>query len=303
MGSHVRKLIELGAIPHGSFPSWMPDAIQYETVMGSVAYGVSGDMSDTDLYAWAMTPKHILFPHTIGHIQGFGKPPEKFDQWERHHIPHPSLDRTYDACVYGIVRYFQLVMENNPNMVDSLFTPVSAVLHSSPIAEMVRQQRKIFLHKGSFHKIRGYAFSQAKKIRSKEAPTGNRKELVDKFGFDVKYAYHVVRLMDQAQQILEEGDLDLTRNAEKLKAIRRGEWTIEDIEEYFTRKESDLETVYTNSKLRHSPDESAIRQLLIDCIEHHYGNLGDALVDPDKAVRALHQIIETAQVAIRGDAQ
>jgi hypothetical protein len=59
-------------------------------------------------------------------------------------------------------------MENNPNMVDALFLPRRCVLHSTPIYEHVRENRTMFLHKGSWHKFRGYAYSQLSKIRQQQ---------------------------------------------------------------------------------------------------------------------------------------
>lgn len=118
-----------------------------------------------------------------------------------------------------------------------------------------------------------------------------------KYGFDVKFSYHVVRLVDEVEQILVEETLDLQRNREKLKAIRRGEWKLEDIEEYFTRREKDLEKAYAESKLPHSPDEKRIRQLLMNCLEHHYGNLSDAVVDVDAATRTLQQVADVIRKA------
>ena len=126
-------------------------------------------------------------------------------------------------------------MDNNPNMIDSLFTPRTCVLSCSKIGEMVRENRKLFLHKGSWHKFKGYAYSQMNKMRVKDPDQDSRRyEMVQKYGYDVKFAYHIVRLLDEVEQIMTEGDIDLMRNREQLKSIRRGEWEIEDIEEYFT---------------------------------------------------------------------
>jgi hypothetical protein len=121
---------------------------------------------------------------------------------------------------------------------------------------------------------------------------GKRKETRDKYGFDVKFAYHVVRLLNEVEQILTEGDLDLQRNNEQLKAIRRGDWTEQQIREYFERREKELETVYQNSKLPYGPDEAAIKELLLNCLEEHYGNLKDCVVVPDAHARALREIQE-----------
>lgn len=108
--------------------------------------------------------------------------------------------------------------------------------------------------------------------------TSNRTRNIVEHGFDLKWAYHCVRLMNEVEQIMVEGDLDLQRNREQLKSIRRGEWTLEQFEDYFKNKEHVLETTYANSTLPHGPDEDKIKELLIACLEQHYGNLGAAVV-------------------------
>ena len=170
-------------------------------------------------------------------------------------------------------------MENNPNVLDSLFTPVTCVLHSTRIGEMVRENRRIFLHKGSWHKFKGYAYSQLHKMDIKTPQIGSKRAAdIEAHGFDVKFAYHVVRLLDEVEQILTTGDIDLQRSREVLKAIRRGEWTAEQVREFFAQKEKALEAAYDNSKLPHSPDEAQIKTLLLSCLEAHYGSLTDAVV-------------------------
>jgi hypothetical protein len=120
--------------------------------------------------------------------------------------------------------------------------------------------------------------------------SSGRAENVKIYGEDFKFLYHVLRLAMQAEQILLEGDLDLERNREILKAVRRGEKSMEDINEWFSQKEKYLDKLYEESTLRHSPDEGAIKQLLLNCLEEHYGSLSDAIVNPDKAVQALRDI-------------
>jgi predicted nucleotidyltransferase len=276
-------------------PAWLPDNILYETIMGSVAYGVSGDTSDMDVYGFAVPPKDMVFPHLAGEIPGFGRQIKRFEQYQQHHVVDTDAlggtGRTYDLTIYSIVKYFQLCMENNPNMIDSLFTPVTCVLHATRVGALVRERRRTFLHKGAWHTFKGYAYSQLHKMASKEPQEGSKRhQLREQFGFDVKFAYHIVRLLNEVEQILAEGDLDLQRNNEQLKAIRRGEWTEQQIRDYFTRKEKDLEKLYADSKLPHSPDEAAIKQLLLDCLEDHYGSLEQCVVNPDKAVVALREI-------------
>jgi predicted nucleotidyltransferase len=262
--------------------------------MGSDAYGVSGGSSDIDIYGFTIPSKHMLFPHLAGEISGFGEQIKRFEVWQEHHVK--TDNKEYDFCVYSIVKFFQLLMQNNPNMIDSLFVPRRCIIHTTALGEHVRDHRKIFLHKGAWHKFKGYAYAQMNKIEHKvNASNEKRAESIKEFGYDTKFSYHVVRLLNEIEQILVEGDLDLERNREQLKSIRRGEWTLEQLKTYFHDKEKSLEETYANSALPHGPNEEAIKQLLIDVLEMHYGNLSDAIAknpSMDKLLEDLRNIVD-----------
>ena len=291
MPSYVEQLSLKGLLPE--MPYHVRDGIQYEVVMGSLAYGVSQDNSDMDVYGFSIPPKEVVFPHLRGEVLGFDEFEIQFSQFQKHHIKDAAAlggkGRVYDLTIYSIVKYFRLLMENNPNIIDSLFVPDSCVLYATSLAEHVRANRRLFLHKGCWATFKGYAYGQMHKIRSKK-PEGKRKIIVDQFGYDVKFAYHVVRLLNEVEQLLVEEKLDLTNNSEQLKAIRRGEWSLEKLEDYFERKEADLESYYLKSKLPDLPQTDAIRNLLMECLEQHYGSIEGLVKQDGKATIALDKI-------------
>jgi hypothetical protein len=55
-------------------------------------------------------------------------------------------------------------------------------------------------------------------------------------------------------------------------------------------KESDLERAYAASPLPAGPDEGRLRELLLCCLEEHYGNLSGCVVLPGREVAALRDI-------------
>ena len=283
----LRKVLASGA--KLSPPDWLADNLMYETIMGSEAYGVSSASSDIDVYGICIPPKNMVFPHLAGEILGFGAQIKRFETWQEHHVA--AFDQSWDFQIFGIVKFFQLAMENNPNVIDSIFTPRRCVLSSTAIGEYIREHRRDFLHKGSWHKFKGYAYSQLHKIQIK-VPQGKRAELVDAHGYDVKFGYHVVRLLLEVEQILVHQDIDLERDREQLKAIRRGEWALERLMEWAQDKEKALEGVYHSSPLRYGPDEALIKRHLLHCLEAHYGDLSSAVVIPGEADALLAQIAE-----------
>lgn len=277
-------------------PKWLPANIHYEVMTGSVSYACSSDTSDMDIVGFCIPPKEDVFPHLRGEIPGFGRQKKQFGDWQEHHIMDQEARQEYDFCIYSIVKFFNLAMGNNPNMLDILFTPQRCVLFCSAVAQIVRDNRKLFLHKGSYHKFRGYSYRQLHKIGTKaNSSNPKRQKSIEQFGYDVKFAYNVVRLALEGEQILIEHDLDIERNAEILKSIRRGEWSEEKLRSWFDEKEKHLEELYTKSTLRHSPDEEAIKDLLMSCLEQHYGSLNNAVkreVPVDRLIADMKAVLE-----------
>jgi len=271
-------------------PKWLPDNTIYEVIMGSVAYGVSSDTSDMDVYGICIPPKEDVFPHLKGYIIGFDEE-NRFEQFQQHHILDKDAiggkGRTYDFSIYNIVKFFKLAMENNPNIIDSLFVPRECVLSSTQVGELIRENRKLFLHKGLWPKFKGYAYSQLHKMKN-QTKEGNRTELIEKYGYDIKNAYHLVRLLYEAEMLITECDMDLRRYNEHLKCIRRGEFQFNQIIDWAQSKEKTLEEIFLKSDLPTKPQKEKIKQLLIECLTIHYGKID--IVQPDKYKNIVEEI-------------
>ena len=289
--SHLERLHRHGLLNNP--PHWLFDNLMFEGITGSEAYGCRDTQSgDYDLVGMVIPPKYLIFPHLAGNIPGFGnKSPESFEQYQQHHINDKNSRRTYDFTVYGIVKFFQLTAENNPNMIDNLFLPYRCVTKSTPIYQHIRDNRKLFLSTKAYHTFRGYATTQLAKIKNKvNATNPKRAESIVKYGYDVKFGYHLVRLVLECEQILTKGDLDLGRDAAIYNAIRNGEWTFNRLYDWFTTKEQSLEQQLAKAVVPHSVDWQQIKQLLLDCLEMHYGSLQEAVNDDLRDQRILRDI-------------
>lgn len=274
-------------------PKWLPDNTVYLTVMGSEAYGVSSGDSDRDIYGVCIPPRRDVFPHEAGFIHNFGTKPDSFTSYSEHHLKHGKYE--YDFTVYSIVKYFDLMMDCNPTMINSLFAPRRCILHSTAISELMRENRHLFLHRGCKAKFSGYAYSQMHKMDNKKHHDNPRRLAdIQTNGYDTKYAYHIVRLMLECEQILAEGDLDIERNREILKSIRRGEWTLDQIKKWFADSESNITNLYSQSTIPYGPDQDKIKRLLVECLEMHYGSLDKAIqLDVD-----VNQLVEDMQLVL-----
>lgn len=264
--SYIRKLYDQNLITP---PAFVYHSLVYEVIMGSLAYGVSSDNSDIDVYGCCLPDKEYIFPQN--YIPIFDPQHKNFEQYQQHHIFSKDGKQEFDFSVYGITKFFRLCANGNPNMIDSLFVPDRCIIHMSPIGKLIRDNRELFLSKKCWHSFKGYAYSQLHKMDIKKPnPKSKRYESIMKYGYDVKFAYHIVRLLDEIEQILTLEDLDLERSREQMKSVRRGEWTKEEIKEYFKDRESDLEKVHLESDLPYKIREEEIRELLVKCLTIHY---------------------------------
>lgn len=92
--------------------------------------------------------------------------------------------------------------------------------------------------------------------------------------------------------LTDSNDLDLQEPSRvaKMKAIRAGELTYDQIAKEFSEAESRLLSLYNSSKLPKDPDRKAIRTILISVLEDHYGSLREFLKENNAAELAINEI-------------
>jgi hypothetical protein len=100
-----------------------------------------------------------------------------------------------------------------------------------------------------------------------------RKAMVRKYQYDVKNAAHLIRLLRMGAEFLETGTLNVyrTTDADELKVIKRGGWSLDQVKTEAERLFSGIEAARQRSPLKPVPDHLAAHALLI---ELHRANLG-----------------------------
>lgn len=284
-------LIKLHKELQGKLPEYVINNSVYETIMGSNAYGTAlENKSDLDIYVIYLPKREQLFPNLAGKIWGF----DQFDEHKTYNLTKIKKDENeFDIQLYSITTFFKLASECNPNIIDSLFVDYDCIRKLSNVGHLIRDNRKLFLSKLVYAKFRGYAYSQLSKVRiivenantdilsfykqsKKENFTSKRFE-INETGIDWKFLYHVFRLVYECEQILSNGDLNLRQDNEFYKQIRKGNFSLNCLLEIFCEKEKYLEKLYNESKLTNVCDKKKIKELLINCLEIHYGNLSEVL--------------------------
>lgn len=266
-------LKELNAAGLITPPKWLPDLTCYLATVGSESYGCALEhSSDVDLQGICVPPQHLIFPHLVGEIGGFGHQLPRFEGWQQHGVVTAQGDN-FDLSVFGIVRFFQLLMDNNPNIVDMINVPDHCVQHANEIGELIRQHRHLFFHKGCYHKFGGYSAGQINKLKNGRGRHNSKRAVnIQSHGYDTKFVYHACRLLLECEQILTEGVLTLGQHSTFLLEIRRGQHDLDQLLAWIASKEKDLLALYANSTaVPDQPREHEIKSLLVKCVQMQWG--------------------------------
>ena len=116
--------------------------ILYECISGSRAYGLDTETSDTDIKGVFYLPKK----------QFYGL-----------HYTAQIANETNDEVYYELGRYVELLVRNNPNILELLATPAESILYKHPVLEGLTE--KMFLSKLCKETFAGYAVTQIRKAR------------------------------------------------------------------------------------------------------------------------------------------
>jgi uncharacterized protein len=95
-----------------------------------------------------------------------------------------------------------------------------------------------------------------------------RAELEARFGYDVKHAMHVVRLLRMCREILESGRVVVKRpDREELLGVRSGAWPYEKLVEWAAEQDRAMAGLYESSLLPRTPDTKALDALCVEIVE------------------------------------
>ena len=247
--------------------SWIIPNLAFLTYTGSKVYGCQTDMSDDDILGFSVpngTYLRSIYDNEIYKLPDFSI-------FEQHQQDHKKFqDKEYDFSIYNFLKYIWLCRDANPNIVASLFIDEKNWLLCTPIIkELIIDNRHVFLSKKAKHRFNGYLDSQLAKIKhGTNSENPKRQELINNYGYDTKFASHAVRLSLDCIQILEEGNLDLERNAQLLLDVRAGKFSIEDIHAMCSDNKAKTNVLYETSKLiPEVPRDFEIRNLVYKVLE------------------------------------
>lgn len=180
-----------------------------------------------------------------------------------------------DLVLYSLRKYISLAVQGNPTVILLLFAPPEHVIYSNPLHD-VQGLAPYIVSKRAAPRYLGYMEAQRQRFTGeKRGHTPSRPDLIERFGYDTKYASHAVRLGLQGIELMNTGRLTLPmgEDGDVVRAIRRGEYGKEDVTDLIADTESDLKVAVDRSTLNDEPDFETLERWLIDTHIYHWGYL------------------------------
>jgi hypothetical protein len=208
--------------------------VQYRCIVGSRAYGLDTEASDTDL-------------------RGFFLPPAEL-QWSLYGVPEQLENPDTEEIYWELQKFLTLALKANPNILECLYTPLVETV--TPLAQELLDMRAIFLSKLIYQTYNGYVMSQFKKLK---------KHLENHGTIRWKHAMHLIRLLLSGITALNEEyvPVRVVEHRERLLMIRDGNVPWEQVDEWRRSLHKSFDVAFQATTLPERPDYEQANAFLI----------------------------------------
>ncbi|MFE9705522.1 DNA polymerase beta superfamily protein [Streptomyces sp. NPDC005930] len=209
------------------------DHTVYACVMGSRAFGLATEGSDTDRRGVFLAPTELYWR--------FEKPPT--------HVDRPGEER----FSWELERFCELALRANPNILECLHSPL--VEYVDDTGRELLELREAFLSRRAHETFTRYAHGQRHKLDADVRVHGAPRW---------KHAMHLLRLLTSARDLLRTGVLtiDVGEERESLLAVKHGEVPWPEVEARMTRLAREGEEAARRSPLPAGPDRRRVEDFL-----------------------------------------
>jgi hypothetical protein len=299
---------------------------------GSHLYGLSTPKSDEDFMSvFIPGPDELLGLKEVEIIDNS----TKTSSAQRRNTSEDVDDKSY-----SLRKYMHLLLQNNPNIVETLFVDEKNIIEDSEEYKTLRENYEKIVSLQIYKTFTGYAFSQKQKLADKATrytQIKNAKNVLDdivakdpkkmnsildkkeakllsslipaygdkehkerkedsfhegmlfqisyrlitneyesygwrmqtdtfaQLGYDTKFAYHLIRIMQEAVDLLKNSKLEYPiSNSVDLMKIKNGELNLEEVLDLYKGLETAAIYEKTQTKLRVSPDRAWANKFVID---------------------------------------
>jgi uncharacterized protein len=240
-----------------------PASLIHLFVGGSQLHGakVSG-YDDLDIYGcYIEPPERILGVMALEHFV-----------WSSGSATEKNTADDVDVTTYSLHRWGELIRKGNPALLHYLFA-ANTLSSSDTWGRFIGSQREKLISKRAASQYLGFAASQRMRLTGERGRGrhGQRPDLIERYGFDVKFAMHYVRLLGECRELLREHKVTLPRpEKELLIEIRSGKYTQDQVFEVGDALTHECEQLLEKSHLPEAVDAELLSRQIADAYQYHW---------------------------------
>jgi predicted nucleotidyltransferase len=221
--------------------------------IGSTAHGTGVGTDDFDMMGvFVESPEYVIGTSTLDHVV--------LSTGDNESI---NTNEDADLTLYSLRKFARLAAHGNPSILNVFFAPILA---STPLGNRIRESAHLFVSQQAKWRYLGYMRQQMERLEGTRGQKRvKRPDLEVKYGFDTKYAYHVLRLGLQGTELLTTGRVSIPiaePDRTELIGVRTGAMTRAEFMERAAVVENELKEL--EGCLPERPDWSAIDRFLIE---------------------------------------
>jgi len=210
------------------------DFVIYQCIVGSRAFGLETEESDTDRRGIYLPPADL--------------------HWSLYGLPEQLENDATQECYWDLRKFLILALKANPNILECLYTPL--VEMATPLALELLAMREAFLSRLVYQTYNGYVMSQFKKLEQDLRTTGAVKW---------KHAMHLIRLLMSGITALRDGfvPVNVGEHRDLLLSIKRGEMNWDEVNKLRLSLHEDFDRALASTSLPERPDYLQANRFLI----------------------------------------
>lgn len=193
-----------------------------------------------------------------------------------------------DMTIYSLQKYIRLALSGNPTILTLLFVPAESLIMARTAGLRLQALAPMLVSKKAGGAYLGYMQAQRQRLLGERGGRhGSRPELTNKFGYDSKYAAHVVRLGLQGVELMMTGRLTLPMaplDRDAVLEIRKGNIPFNLCMSLAGNVERQLKDAIDASPLPDQPNKDMVESWMIETYQRYFDNLvyDDAPFTPEE---------------------
>jgi len=220
-----------------------------------------------------------VFIETPGQLLGLDKATGHYVHRTTEHPGARSYADDLDLTIYSLRKWMSLALAGNPTVLTVLFAPLHSMVVVTDLGFDLRAMVPQIVSKQAGYRFHGYLTGQRERLTGggKRGRVPNRPELIEKYGYDTKYASHALRLGLQGVELMETGRLTLPMPADDLAMcmrVKRGEVGYDTALAWIDFTTRTLEHAIEATPLPEHPARSAVGDWMIAAHARHWNERG-----------------------------